>query len=287
MSLATLYDWPGYNLNRASTAEEQSHIRMRLVPLCHAVENDVVGVPCGIFDQACSAFGEQARIVRLHFGFTPVAVRTCAVGNGSDENLKMNLWVFATGVRHELADALYKTRCDECQVAAAALGLHVLSDCSLSHLEASRDALTEAQYMRAKHVIEENHRVHSCVKVNFLSAKSFTKLSFCSTLLSVSSKRLFNRCRGMPYRLAPQLQTTGSSLHNVFLCFSFSFLPALCQSFSLINFQFQNSCDELDFLVEQLAKCSKVCAAPSSYLSAHTTRPLYFIFVNMCITQSL
>jgi galactokinase len=206
MSLAKLYDWPGYNLNRATTEEEQYHIRMRLVQLCHAVENDVVGVPCGIFDQTSSALGEQARILRLHFGFSPVAVRACAVGNGSDENLKMNLWVFATGVRHELADALYKTRSHECQDAAAALGLRVLSDCSLSHLEASRDALTETQYMRAKHVIEENHRVHSCVKVNFLFAKSFSKLS-CDFVphVSVSSKRLFNRCGGVPYCLAPQL----------------------------------------------------------------------------------
>jgi galactokinase len=167
-ALAKLYDWHEYNLSRATTNEDRFQYRMRLARLCQKVENEFVGVPCGIFDQVCSAFGEEKRIVRLLSGHSPVRVSLCAVGDGCLEILKMNIWVFATGVRHEFVQSPYKTRSDECEAAAAALGMQSLSDCTSSHLEASRCALTEDQYLRAKHVIEESHRVHHCVKVLFV-----------------------------------------------------------------------------------------------------------------------
>jgi galactokinase len=140
---------------------------MRLAQLCQRVENEFVGVPCGILDQACSVFGEQGRMVRLLCGSSPPGVSTCAVGNFQvfDQATKLNMWVFASGARHELVDSPYKTRADECSAAALALGVQQLSLCSLLHLEASRSKLTEAQYKRAKHVIEETHRVHHCVRV--------------------------------------------------------------------------------------------------------------------------
>jgi galactokinase len=182
IALAKLYNWHDYDLSRAHTKEDQFQVRMRLALLCQKVENEFVGVPCGILDQACSAFGEQGRIVRLLCGYSPVAVSLCAVGNGG-HTLKMNMWVFASGARHELVDSPYKTRSDECKAAVAALGVESLSDCSLSHLDANRHLLTEAQYLRAKHVIEETHRVHHCVKVIIVFCTSLS-----STLTALISR---------------------------------------------------------------------------------------------------
>ena len=182
-ALAKLYDWHDYNLSRATTQEQQFTVRMNLARLCQKVENEFVGVPCGILDQACSAFGEEGRIVRLLCGVSPVAVSRCVVGNCGDANLKINMWVFASGARHQLVDSPYKTRSDECKAAAAALGVNSLSECSLNHLEASRSAVTEAQYLRAKHVIEETHRVHCCVEVIF-PCSPYPNNIFKSDLLS-------------------------------------------------------------------------------------------------------
>jgi galactokinase len=179
IALAKLYNWHEYDLSRAHTKHDQFQVRMRLARLCQKVENEFVGVPCGILDQACSAFGEQGRIVRLLCGYSPVQVSLCAVGNGG-HTLKMNMWVFASGARHELVDSPYKTRSDECKAAVAALGVQSLSDCSLGHLNANRHLLTEAQYLRAKHVIEETHRVHHCVKVIIVF---YTSLSSTLTAL--------------------------------------------------------------------------------------------------------
>jgi hypothetical protein len=108
IALAKLYKWHEYDLSRAHTKHDQFQVRMRLARLCQKVENEFVGVPCGILDQACSAFGEQGRIVRLLCGYSPVQVSLCAVGNGG-HSLKMNMWVFASGVRHELVDSPYAT----------------------------------------------------------------------------------------------------------------------------------------------------------------------------------
>ena len=183
-ALAKLYDWHDYNLSRVTTQEEQFKVRMNLARLCQKVENEFVGVPCGILDQACSAFGEEGRIVRLLCGVSPVAVSRCVVGNGGDANLKINMWVFASGARHQLSDSPYKTRSDECKAAAAALGVNSLSECSLNHLEDSRRAMTEAEYMRAKHVIEETHRVHVCVQV-ISSSISYPSNIFITDCLSL------------------------------------------------------------------------------------------------------
>jgi hypothetical protein len=108
IAFAKLYNSQEYDLSRAHTKEDQFQVRMRLAQLCQKVENEFVGVPCGILDQACSAFGEQGRIVRLLCGYSPVQVSLCAVGNGG-HTLKMNMWVFASGARHELVDSPYAT----------------------------------------------------------------------------------------------------------------------------------------------------------------------------------
>jgi galactokinase len=181
VALAKIYNWTDYNLSHATTKEHEFQVRMKLVQLCQKARIGFVGAPSGV-DHAFSVFSEEGRVVRLICSVSPIAVSFCDVGNEGCANLKLNMWVFASGYCHELADSLYKTRIQECKAAAAFLGVQSLSDCSLNHLESSRLALTEAQYSRAKHVIEETHRVHNCVEVlNPLCAqKSRTLTAFVS-----------------------------------------------------------------------------------------------------------
>ena len=158
-----------------------------------------------------SVFSEEGRVVRLICSVSPIAVSFCDVGNEGCANLKLNMWVFASGYCHELADSLYKTRIQECKAAAAFLGVQSLSDCSLDHLESSRLALTEAQYSRAKHVIEETHRVHDCVEVfNPLCAQNHERLLLLF-LVSVSASRQPSCCWTVSQRIASKFQTVGRS----------------------------------------------------------------------------
>ena len=181
VALAKIYNWTDYSLSHTTTKEHQFQVRMKLAQLCQKARIGFVGAPSGA-DHAFSVFSEEGRVVRLIYSVSPVAVSFCDVGNEGCANLKLNMWMFASGYCHQHADSLYKTRIQECKAAAAFLGVQSLSDCSLNHLESSRIALTEAQYSRAKHVIEETHRVHNCVEVlNPLCAqKSRTLTAFVS-----------------------------------------------------------------------------------------------------------
>jgi galactokinase len=138
-------------------------------------------MPCGFLDQASSAFGEEGRVVRLLCGVSPVAVGHCTVRQCGDT--KINIWVFASGARHQLVDSPYKARFEECKAAAAALGVQLLSECSLEHLEERRSALTAAQFLRAKHVIQETHRVHDSVQVISSALTNSNLISFCHVLM--------------------------------------------------------------------------------------------------------
>ena len=73
---------------------------------CRQAENDFVGVPCGILDQGCSAFGKAGRLVLID----------CREEKFSTEPLpeSVRFWVFNTGKKHALLDSLYATRRGEC-----------------------------------------------------------------------------------------------------------------------------------------------------------------------------
>ena len=78
---------------------------MRLAALCQRVEHDVVGAPCGIMDQAASAYGRAGMLMRMRFQphelQEPLAVPPGMRFAGID-----------TGVRHRVAGGQYgRTRC--------------------------------------------------------------------------------------------------------------------------------------------------------------------------------
>lgn len=116
-----------------------------------SVENDFIGVPCGIMDQMAVAVGKAGHALALD-------TRNC-----SYELIPVPAnWTFAvihSGLRRALTDGRYKARREECLQAAEALSVAYLCEGSL---DASRE-LPSPLARRARHVITEGHRSREAV----------------------------------------------------------------------------------------------------------------------------
>jgi galactokinase len=122
-----------------------------LVEACRKAENDFVGVPCGILDQAVAGLGRQGHLVFIdcrgpRFELVPLPAEA-------------HFWVFNTATQHALVDGFYATRHRECMEAAQALGVERLADVTLEALAAGAAKLTPVAAKRARHVVEEIARV--------------------------------------------------------------------------------------------------------------------------------
>lgn len=132
-----------------------------LARFCRAVENDFVGVPCGILDQGVSAFGEENSVVWID----------CSTESFSVLPLPhpVSLWVVDSAEKHAFTDGSYKARFEECQEALRRVQLNFpetrhLSRISDEALEWIRRQPTEPWVKRARHVAEEHRRVLACVE---------------------------------------------------------------------------------------------------------------------------
>ena len=113
------------------------------------VENDYIGMPCGIMDQMAVGLADHGKALALDtsdLSYELVDIPTD--------------WTFAvihSGVRRELADGRYKTRFEECQQAAAALNTNKL--CRLAQAQLIQIAeLPENLRKRTRHVMTEHKR---------------------------------------------------------------------------------------------------------------------------------
>lgn len=179
-----------------------------LARLCRRAENEFVGLPCGILDQGVSAYGEKDHLVLIdcekeNFSTLPLPKHTC-------------LWIFDTGIKHDLVDSLYATRHSEC---SQALKLLKKREPALPCLAAASEGLLTSSNLpdplskRTLHVIEETARVDRAVELlrDEAPPKEIGELLFAS---HASSRDLF-----------------------------------------------ENSCPELDFLVDDLRKHPSVLGA--------------------------
>ena len=179
-----------------------------LARLCRRAENQFVGLPCGILDQGVSAHGEKDHLVLIdcekeNFSTLPLPKDTC-------------LWIFDTGIKHDLVDSLYATRHSECK---QALELLKKKEPDLTCLAAASEGLLTSANLpeplskRALHVVKEKTRVDRAIELlkDDASRKEIGELLFAS---HDSSRE-----------------------------------------------QFENSCPELDFLVDDLRKCPSVLGA--------------------------
>lgn len=114
-----------------------------------AVENDYIGMPCGIMDQMAVGLLSPGSALALNTS----DLRYDVIDIPAD-------WTFAvihSGIRRELADGRYKARFEECQQASDALGTGALCLLDAEQMQAL-SALPANLQKRARHVTSEHAR---------------------------------------------------------------------------------------------------------------------------------
>lgn len=115
-----------------------------------SVENNFVGMPCGIMDQFAVSVGTTGNA--LFLDTRKLEHRPAPLPAGH------NFVVVHSGVSHKLTDDGYATRVAECQAACAALGVEMLSDLTTADLPRI-EAIEPPLDRRARHIVTENRRV--------------------------------------------------------------------------------------------------------------------------------
>jgi galactokinase len=136
--------------------------KLDLVKLSKAVENNFIGVNCGIMDQFAVAFGEKNKALMLNCDTLDY--------EAVDSNLgEYVLAIINTNKPRKLAESKYNERVEECQTALAALkqelDINYLCDIDADTFKKYQHLITSPIVLkRAKHVIEENDRVKLAAK---------------------------------------------------------------------------------------------------------------------------
>ncbi|MBF8190892.1 galactokinase, partial [Nonomuraea sp. K274] len=129
---------------------------MDLALLSQRAENDFVGMPCGIMDQAASALCREGHALFLDcrsLGSRNIPLDLAAHG--------LSLLIIDTQVHHEHAGGEYAKRRAECESAARKLGVEALRD--VTDLAAALERLSGDERKRTMHVVTENHRVEALI----------------------------------------------------------------------------------------------------------------------------
>ncbi|MFF2939417.1 galactokinase [Streptomyces niveus] len=132
-----------------------------LAVLAQRVENEFVGVPCGIMDQmasACCTDGHALYLDTRDLTQRQVPFDLAAVG--------LQLLVVDTRVKHALGDGAYAERRAGCEAGARALGVRTLREVEYAHLPAALERLAgEEEKIRryVRHVVSDNHRVERVI----------------------------------------------------------------------------------------------------------------------------
>ncbi|HET9784647.1 MAG TPA: galactokinase [Terriglobales bacterium] len=124
-----------------------------LALVCQQASHEFAGSRCGIMDQyiACMSHGDafaELDTQTLGVRWLPWPANAC-------------LMAVDTGVRHDHASGEYNRRREECEEAAARLGLATLRELGEEQLPRAQAKLPPLLYARCRHVIEENARVHA------------------------------------------------------------------------------------------------------------------------------
>ncbi len=120
------------------------------------VEHQFIGMPCGVMDQMASAVSEAGHALLIDcqdLATTPVHLPN-----------NVEVVVMDTKVSHELVDADYGKRRQECEQASEIMGIKSLRLASLDMIYQHKNDLGDVRLRRAKHVITENQRVIAMIK---------------------------------------------------------------------------------------------------------------------------
>ena len=136
--------------------------RQELALLSQKVENEFIGVNCGIMDQFAVAFGEKDKAIVLNCDTLKYRMVDCKPGN-------YVLAIINTNKPRKLSESKYNERVAECQTALSLLNQEITLN-NLCELTADKFALHQHLIMdpiilkRATHVITENDRVNLAAK---------------------------------------------------------------------------------------------------------------------------
>lgn len=120
----------------------------RIAVLAQAVENDFIGLPCGLMDQMASSVGNVGQ--PLLFDTRDNSTTGYALIPGH------SIMVFNSGVERQLRGSEYADRREQCKNAASSLGVSSLRDITDEDVDGINDPLDQR---RARHVVTENARV--------------------------------------------------------------------------------------------------------------------------------
>jgi len=137
--------------------DERGHIpplagpeKLRFARLCHAAENEFVGVRSGMLDQISSLYGKAWHALVLDCRFQTVD-HVSLIGEA--------IIVCESGVKHELTGGEYNELRALCESAARKLGAKSLRSVELKHLQAAQGQLEAREFDCAYHVVGEIARV--------------------------------------------------------------------------------------------------------------------------------
>lgn len=113
-------------------------------------EHEFAGCSCGIMDQLVSAMGRRGHALLLDcqslaFEHQPISP-------------DYQIVIVNSNVKRGLVDSEYNLRRQQCEQAAQVLKMPSLRGVDLDRLEASRSAMPEVVFRRARHVVTENER---------------------------------------------------------------------------------------------------------------------------------
>jgi galactokinase len=133
---------------------EWRHPRGELALLGQRVENEVVGMPCGIMDQSASLQCTAGNV--LFMDTMSGEIEQVPWETGEDDVV---LLVTNTNAPHVLVDGQYANRRSRCEEATELLHVDSLRDATLAGLVQAAAELTDDQAACARHVVTENARV--------------------------------------------------------------------------------------------------------------------------------
>jgi len=133
------------------------YTKLDLVKIAKAVENNFIGVNCGIMDQFAVAFGEENKALMLNCETLEYKAVDSNLGN-------YVLAIINTNKPRKLAESKYNERVEECGKALRALQsvlkIDNLCDIDTATFNKYQHLITDPVILkRARHVIEENDRV--------------------------------------------------------------------------------------------------------------------------------
>ena len=152
--------------------------RVEVARLCQKVENQFIGVNCGIMDQFAVALGKQDNAILLDCNSLYYEYAPLKLGNYS-------LVIMNTNKRRELADSKYNERRGECEKALEIINSHkeekLANLCEATVEDINEFIEDEIIKKRAIHVVTENERVKKSMEaLKDNDIKAFGKLMTAS-----------------------------------------------------------------------------------------------------------